>query len=185
MGEMERFNLKNFLSFLLISFIFICLILFSGFYGVVHNVYYQSIFEEIFRFVFIFISFRSTRLIIYPSIAYAISELLFSTFVNYILFSPDYLEIFSDESYVAYLSIICSFLIGVCSGFIYYENEKLGYAMYWGIFLSFTLKYFLRWVPSNSFYPFNDEAMYIAFYAIYIFILSFIIYFMYKRNSRR
>lgn len=183
MRLIEKFDVGMILLLLISSFVFLFLLSMFGAYSLSDNLYYQCIFEEVFRFSFCFIAWRATGYIVYSCAAFAVSELIISTIVNYLMFQPEYLVIFSDGSAIAYASVICSFLIGIMAGFLYYENVKSGHMIAWGLFLMVNVKYFFRWFPENLISGTPDDSKYLIFYLIFSLLLFLSIFVIYKRIS--
>jgi hypothetical protein len=164
------------------SMLVVGIMLAGGLYSLNKGAFVQSVIEEFSRCIFCYAAFKITRHLISASIAFSFSEIIFSSLVNLLIFNPTYLTEMSSATIIAYASITCSAIIGVIAGFIYKENAIRGYSIFWGVFLTFPMKYILRSFPNGFISKTYGSTYDLHFYLIYPIFLSFILFILFKRR---
>lgn len=159
------------------------LMLIVGLYSLSEGAFIQSVVEEFSRCIFCYVVFRITGHLVAASIAFSSSEFIFSSLVNLFLFSPKYFVEISQDTIIAYSSIACSAIIGVIAGFIYREISRVGYSIFWGIFLTIPMKYVLRSFPEGIISATYGSAYDLHFYVCYFIFLSAILLLLVKRRK--
>lgn len=171
------------ISLTLAGAILVCMIVSAlNFYVTQYDPIGRGALEEVSRFIFVYIIFRTSNLIFLPSIMISLSEIFIPLFFGYVMFGSNSgnEDIYYLIKYSIYYLTYASF--GIFSGIVYLkrnlENRNLASGL--AILIPLKVSLYFTWVRIEN--RSTSEQYVLIFMAIVLIFFISLSYFLYRRS---